>query len=143
MHGLEFEDKEEEEPKTITLDEWKAMQVKNVLPYIFFECTRLTINLRKIILIIFFILYQQPKPSPSFNIRQPNEGEDPTKWKNLVLKKKENLDDSDEVIYEEEDIWVPQRAGRQKLITGKKLANYLLSKCRILLFKSIANINYE
>jgi len=75
-----------EEPKLLTLEQWKAMQ--------------------------------EPKSTPNFNIRKANEGEDPSKWKNLVLKKKENVeDDDDELIYEEEDIWVPQRAGRLKRIT--------------------------
>lgn len=36
----------------------------------------------------------------------------------MVLKKKENLeDDEDDLIYEEEDIYAPQRAGRLKRIT--------------------------
>jgi len=57
---------------------------------------------------------QQPKLAPNFNIRKANEGEDPSKWKNLVLKKKEDIVE-EEITYEGTDIWYPQRVGRQKV----------------------------
>jgi len=75
----------EEEPKSMTLAEWKALQE------------------------------QQARPKPVFNLRKAGEGEDQSQWKKMTLKTKEKENrDEEEEEEEEYSGEFPQRAGRQK-----------------------------
>ncbi|XP_025834213.1 plasminogen activator inhibitor 1 RNA-binding protein-like [Agrilus planipennis] len=79
---------EVEEPKELTLDEWKAQR----------EAQR------------------AGRTKPQYNIRKAGEGEDPTQWKKMyeLKKKEEETEESEEEEYDQNEY--PQRVGRQKHI---------------------------
>lgn len=52
------------------------------------------------------------RPKPSYNIRKPGEGEDLTRWKDMIVLSKKGTDEEEDEEYEYGEF--PQRVGRQK-----------------------------
>lgn len=52
------------------------------------------------------------RPKPSYNIRKPGEGEDLTRWKDMVVLSKKDTDEEEDEEFEYGEY--PQRVGRQK-----------------------------